>query len=93
MRITGASLPFSIAKAYGVKPAGPSAPVSPPAAPLAARSSQAAALVAGTVSTPVNFEIAARIPGQGVLPMYTRAADKVEAAVAVQVGRKLDITG
>ena len=29
----------------------------------------------------------------GVLQMYTRAADKIEAAVAVQLGRTVDVQG
>lgn len=32
-------------------------------------------------------------PGGEVFQLYTRAADKIEAAVAVQLGRSIDVTG
>lgn len=109
MRITGStnSLPLNIAKAYGVKPSAAATPTdntSPIASIAPARKperfqpgSAANQLVAGKVSQPVNFEgpSAPRSPVNAapVLPMYTRAADKMEAAVAVQIGRSLDMTG
>lgn len=51
-------------------------------------------LVGGTVNRPIAFDGAATTqPGAGSLPMYTRAADKIEAAVAVNLGRMLDVQG
>jgi hypothetical protein len=109
MRITGtsSSLPLNIAKAYGVKPAAttrptdgtsPIASIAPARKPDSFQSSSVAnPLVAARVSQKVNFDSAAAIrPVQSAapaLPMYTRAADKMEAAVAVQIGRTLDVTG
>src|SRR5689334_3090383 len=109
MRITGStsSLPLNIAKAYGVKPAAVAKPAdntSPIASIAPARNpdsfqagSAANPLVAARVSRPVSFDgaTAPRPPSNPspVLPMYTRAADKMEAAVAVQIGRTLDVTG
>lgn len=57
-------------------------------------------LVAGTVKQGVHFDpasgasaaSAAAVPGR-VLQMYARAADRVEAAVGVQLGRALDVRG
>lgn len=109
MRITGCtnSLPSNIAKAYGVKPSAaakptdntsPIASIAPARRPGAFQSdSTANPLVAAKVSQPVSFEGAAapRLTTNTApaLPMYTRAADKMEAAVAVQIGRTLDVTG
>lgn len=82
MRIDSA-LPMHIARAYALKPAAPAQPVQ-----------AATKLVAGRVDKPVDFNAAT--PAQGpsnVFQLYNRAADKVEAAVAVQVGRQLDVKG
>lgn len=87
MRITGSNgcnLPRHVSQAYGMKPA---------ARPEAA----AQRLVAGTVTQPPAFDgpaIANRINlMNGALQLYTRAADKIEAAVAVQLGRAIDLRG
>ncbi len=57
-------------------------------------------LVAGATGRPVEFDDgtqAPRMPDAGppphTLPLYTRSADKVEAAVAVNTGRAVDIRG
>lgn len=51
-------------------------------------------LVGGTVNRPIAFDGATTAqPSAGSLPMYTRAADKIEAAVAVNLGRMLDVQG
>lgn len=52
-------------------------------------------LVGGTVDAPIRFDGAATAVPEagGALPLYTRAADKIEATVAVNVGRAIDITG
>ena len=98
MRI-GNGLPSYVARAYGVTPTGRARavpPMSPPAAPVPARTAQSNAppgdLIAGIVRQPVEFEPPMKpSPPQGAsFPLYTRAADKVEAAVGVQVGRVID---
>lgn len=53
-------------------------------------------LVAGKVSQSVNFDPAPSQAQRGIavnqiFQMYTRAADKVEAAVAVQIGKTIDL--
>ena len=81
MQISG-SLPQHIARAYSV-----AAPVRPPAAP------PATGLVGGRVDTPVEFDQTAAPSVPGALPLYVRAADRIEAAVSVQVGRSVDVKG
>ena len=103
MRITG-SFPVNIARAYGVTPAQRAAPlpqtdpVSPArrAQPVDARepSGNVQRLIAGRVNEPVEFG-PVRPPAStpGAYQLYNRAADKIEAAVAVHVGRTLDVKG
>ena len=94
MRI-GNGLPFHIARAYGVarKPvsAGPTAPRQERTAGSAPARHP---LVGGSVPQPVAFDSSQRRPRSVAdsLPMYNRAADTVEAAVAVQLGRMIDAT-
>ena len=80
MRIDSA-LPMHITRAYGV---GPTAPAAKP---------RASSLVAARVDKPVDFKAAPVQSPSNVLQLYNRAADRVEAAVAIQVGRELDVTG
>lgn len=107
MRIDS-SLPMHIAKAYGVTPnrpaAGPKA-ADPPqliqavrpadAYEPADRTSPIDQLIAGNVSQAVDFDTSTLPRPNAAEPfqLYTRAADKIEAAVAVQIGRALDVTG
>ncbi len=100
MRI-GNGIPSHVARAYGVAQPGRARavpPMSPPAASVPARRAQSNAppedLIAGIVRQPVEFETpTAPSPTLGSsFPLYTRAADKVEAAVGVQVGRVIDST-
>lgn len=59
------------------------------------QSSQAAAiqsLVAGQVNRPIDFMPAAAAQSES-LQLYTRSADRIEAATAVQIGRSLDVSG
>ena len=104
MHING-SLPTQIARAYGVSPKQALAPnkaadqANQPTESIAAntahKSDSVNGLLAGRVSGPVDFD-ATTGPAKAsseVLPLYTRAADKVEAAVAVQIGRSLDVKG
>jgi hypothetical protein len=90
MRIDG-SLPFHIARAY--RASG----LSGPALATRAVESQSAAgpqrLVGATVGRAVDFHASPAAASLGAFQLYTRAADKVEAAVAVQVGRTLDLQG
>lgn len=84
MRIDSA-LPMHIARAYSLKPAA--APVVKPQTPTTQ-------LVAGRVDKPVDFS--ASPPTRGAMEafqLYNRAADRVEAAVGIQVGRQLDVKG
>lgn len=81
-----------IAKAYAIKPAAPAVPT----APTAPTSKPAAtdALIAGRVDKPVEFNATSAPATTGnVFQMYNRAADRIEAAVAVQMGRQLDVQG
>lgn len=107
MRIDS-SLPMHIARAYGVQPARPAAGPKPaePTQPVqaaqpvdayepAGRTSPVSQLIAGKVSHAVDFDTSTlpRPEANEPFQLYTRAADKIEAAVAVQMGRSLDVTG
>lgn len=50
-------------------------------------------LVGGTVHVPISFDGAATPTESGAFPLYTRAADKIDAAIAVSVGRAIDVRG
>ncbi len=104
MRITPATVALAT-RAYNVKPAQPSPPadnarITQPDT-LSLRSvptitaTTAANLVSGSVVRAVNFDHHAPAPTQrpDTLALYTRAADKVEAATAVHVGRMIDLNG
>jgi hypothetical protein len=86
MQIIG-HMPLHITRAYGVMKAAP--------AHRAANAAVPQKLVAGKVARPVDFTAAESrtSPASDALQLYTRAADRVEAAVAIQVGRRLDVTG
>lgn len=94
MRITG-HLPVNVARAYTAAPPQSAAPQ--PAPPIQSTSptqrvDPAARLIAGHVPGGVDFR--GSVPVQGAsLQLYSRAADKVEAAVAVNLGRRIDISG
>lgn len=102
MQITSHLTPH-IAKAYGiarppasVQNAQPTSAANQPQAVNAQRAIEK--LTAGTVSQAINFDassVADAKPQQpmDVLPMYNRAADRIEAATAIQVGRSIDIRG
>ncbi|TVQ51277.1 MAG: hypothetical protein EA377_12935 [Phycisphaerales bacterium] len=94
-----------MAQAYGMKAASRASKpthASPPEAPKPTAPSRTpdqvmrtGELVAGTVPGKVAFTPAAGPPTGGgeVLPMYTRAADRVEAAVNIQLGKQIDLKG
>lgn len=105
MRIDG-SLPMHIARAYGAAPkpiaekpvsAAPSSQVIGKIAPKpSAHVSNASKLVAAHVNQPIDFDRTAMplAPNPaGALQLYTRAADRIEAAVAVEIGRQIDVRG
>ena len=100
MRISGPINPaqslLQAAKAYGVPHARPATAVAGIIRPTTRGdavnlSPGTQNLVAGTVSQSASFDVARQaVPGH-VLQMYTRAADKIEAAVAVKHGRTIDL--
>ena len=106
MRI-GGTLPPHIAQAYGIRSSAPAArarsgEAASPVARIEPRdtyepsaTSGAHRLVAGKVDRPLEFDGAnvAPVRSADVLPLYTRAADKIEAAVGVHLGRSLDVNG
>jgi len=101
------SLSFHMARAYGIGAATrQSSPINDlkPAAPLRPQQpdsfepSSAQRLVAAKVAQPVNFDAAAApinrtVSAGHALQLYTRAADRIEAAVGVHIGRSIDIRG
>ena len=106
MRIDG-QLPVHIAQAYGIsrvaplrgpRPTAPSQPVHRThSAQNAARPGAIGAerLIAGRVAGQVDFSgSATRDPNlTGTLQLYTRAADMLEAAIGVHLGRAIDVQG
>ena len=106
MRIDG-PIPFHVAQAYGVK--SPTAlgkinPLQLPAPPDAGQTEAAQTikpsenvqqLIAGKVVQPVDFDSASTParPSGPVLQLYNRAADTIEAATGVHLGRSLDLKG
>lgn len=68
--------------------------IEPAVAPNAALAARLERLVGGRVPGRVDFTGSAPTASRGdVLPLYTRAADKVEASVAVRLGSSLDLRG
>jgi len=99
-------MPLHIARAYGFTPAAstngarPTQTVSSASPNVftqhadASRPSAAAQkLVAGSVQQPVNFESGTKPNAAQTFQMYTRAADRVEAAVRIELGRAVDLRG
>lgn len=93
-----------IARAYGVQPPRQAAPVTPTSSPQSISGTPGAdraaqipdglrALIAGRAPGGVDFNQSAPVQqlNPAVLPMYTRAADKIEAATAIQLGQSLDL--
>jgi hypothetical protein len=91
------SLPFHVSRAYGMTGSAPLRPATPAVPPTALQPARNAInqLVAGTVARPPEFSasFAAGATAPPALQLYTRAADKVEAATAVQIGRMFDFSG
>lgn len=103
MKITPATFPPHIARAYGVRASQPAARVTPnePAdrvGPIAkitpARRNDLAGLVARVVPGSISFtDDGTAMPKAPSLPMYTRSADRNAAATGIAVGRSIDVTG
>jgi hypothetical protein len=95
----GDSIPFPAFRAYGF-PARP-APVAPCSGPDAPQAHRVAQLVGARVAAPASVvgsaleapAAASAARGAAAYPMYTRAADRVEVAVAIQLGRTVDVRG
>ena len=101
------SIPFHVAQAYGVKPTRPATPTAPaaptaptkPVAPSAptqptAGSEKIQQLVSGRVPGPVDFYSASTPTSPaGAYQLYTRAADRIEAATGIRLGSQLDVKG
>ncbi|MBL9148013.1 MAG: hypothetical protein JNM94_04900 [Phycisphaerae bacterium] len=86
------------ARAYGVArpaPVRPSAaPNQTPDAPTSGTAPKTVnGLVAGAVRVPADPANAPATTPQAAFAMYTRAADRIEAAVQVAVGRTIDVRG
>jgi hypothetical protein len=95
MRIDGASIPFHIAKAYGIQPAGRIAPVAPVQAAAQAQRVPTGAerLIAAAVPGGISFDGPVPAPAAAALPFYRHPADKNTAATLISAGRTLDVTG
>ena len=91
-----------IARAYGLPATRPTMSIGPaqPASPTAQSGSidklpsPAQALVAGRVDGPIEFDgVSVPRSNPSALSLYTRAADRIEAATAVHIGRTIDVKG
>ncbi|USO00049.1 MAG: hypothetical protein H6810_05145 [Phycisphaeraceae bacterium] len=92
------TLPFALAKTYGVQSTVRVRPVTPVSAvqgsEQAARSdARTARLVAGVVPGGVSFEGDSPRPTAETIPFYRHPADKNAAATSVNLGRVVDTSG
>lgn len=95
------TLPFALAKTYGVQPTVRVRPVSPVVPPPPVQSTHDTAgadartsrLVAAVVPGGVNFEGDTPQPAAERIPLYRHPADKNAAATAVNLGKVLDTRG
>ena len=99
------SIPFQVARAYGLGSAAPkpslarigeaasriSVGVGSDRAVSRPMSDAAQPLVAGQVKGDLNLDRPSMPVSTGVFSMYTRAADRVEAATAIAAGRMVDV--
>ena len=94
-------IPFSAAAAYGL-PARPAPAASEPAAKANASAQTMTPrpvdfLVAGTIRSDVNrgvgFDGDAVSTAPASMAMYSRTAERLEAATRVALGKSLDVTG
>jgi hypothetical protein len=103
MKITNATFPPHIARAYGVRASQPAARVTPtePAdrvGPIAkitpARRADLATLVARVVPGSISFaEDGTAVPSAPARAFYTHPADANAAATGIALGRSIDTTG
>ena len=101
MRIEGSSIPFHIARAYGVaqavRPRSLEAiePTEHRQRPDTAELASASRLVAARVAGNVDFTAREEAPRATEAPIafYRHPADKNAAATGVEAGRTLDVTG
>lgn len=91
MRIEGSSIPFHIARAYGIQPT-PKIPALQAPAAAERISENTRRLVAGTVPGKIGFAGGEAVP-QDVFAMYRHPADKNAAATSVNAGRMIDAIG
>lgn len=98
---TSGSIPFHIAKAYGLKATTPTRSPQPvtPVEPVRRDDDQAGKLseagrrlVGGVVPGKIDFSGSQPAPSAG-LSIYRHPADKNAAATGVSVGRSLDVSG
>jgi hypothetical protein len=90
-------IPFHVGKAYGIARPGAIAK------PAAAAQPGMARLVSGAVSVAAEPEAvpsarmespagSASVAAGGAFPLYTRAADRIEVATSIAIGRTVDRT-
>lgn len=106
MKITSATFPPHIARAYGVRAAQPAARVTKPsvvegAEPIAKiapverkASTDVSKLVAQVVPGSVSFTAdGTAVPKTPALPIYAHPADRNAAATGIALGSSVDVTG
>ena len=96
------TIPFHIARAYGVAPR-PASPAAQPAPtkrvskPEMSREDAAreklARLIAARVPGGIDFTNDEPVPSAGAIPMYRHPADRNAAATGVVAGRVIDVVG
>ncbi len=95
MRITGPvapTIPFHLARAYGVRAPAPAAPIAPAEKAASTLSPMIAErLVAGVVPGRVDFDAPAG-PDRS-FELYRHPADRNIAATGVGLGRVIDVSG
>ncbi len=92
------TLPFALARAYGVQPTVRVRPIAPVSAAEAAVApskveTRISRLVAGAVPGGVRFDGETPTPVADAVPFYRHPADKNAAATSVNLGRVLDTSG
>ncbi len=103
MRISG-SIPINVARAYGIAPTKAAQPATPAQPVQQARpvdqvdsnrpSENVQRLIAGQAPGPVDFASASTPTSHaGAYQLYNRAADRIEAATGVNLGRSIDLKG
>ena len=95
-------IPFHVARAYGIAPVRPAAPVARAApvsttdardvAPDRARAS-VSRLVAAVVPGRVDFSGETPVPRAAMPSLYRHPADRNAAATGVEAGRSVDVQG